>query len=417
MSRALQKPKGLTVKLDRTYKNHDRATSRYMKQAKPREAASLFLSTTAAAPAPDAPPAERKQWTVLYYGAADNDLYDYIYKDVSHMEQVGSDPQANLVVQLDHRKGTTQRYLIQKDTATSDPLKIDSPVLQDLGATNMSDPQNLSDFIKWGIKQYPAEHYILVVADHGKGWKGCCADESHKGWMDLTQLKDGLATAQKDTGVKLDIVGFDACLMASTEVAYQLKDMANYMVASQEVEGQEGWPYNLILDPTALQSLSMSAAISPHAGEPKQIAQYLVSRTSKENQTLPTMSAIDLGRIGGVANAAKELKDAILTDKVSGKALRILRKEAQNFADFNDLHDFADRLKDSDVASNQVKEKARLLSEALDSSVIAEQHSEKYPRAHGLTAELRWPKGYEKTDFAKATGWNELINYMNTNPA
>ena len=41
-------------------------------------------------------------------------------------------------------------------------------------------------------------------------------------------------------------------------------------------------------------------------------------------------------------------------------------------------------------------------------AVISFQH------AHGLTAELRWPRGYEKTAFAKDTGWDQLVTYMNT---
>ncbi|CAN0390667.1 unnamed protein product, partial [Phaeothamnion confervicola] len=305
---------------------------------------------------------------------------------------------------------TTQRFLIQKDGPNGDPNKIDSPVLEDLGKVNSSDPATLSDFIQWGMNKYPAEHYILVIADHGKGWKGCIADESHNGWMELPQLKDALSTAQAATGKKLDILGFDACLMASTEVAYELRDQAKYLVGSQEVEGAEGWPYNLILDPNALQAMSMSAAINPHAGEPKQIAQYLVARAGIDGKTLPTMSAIDLGRIVPVADAARELKDNIIGEKVNGRDLRILRKEVQPFNDFNDLHDFANRLKDSTtITSEKVKESAVKLQEALDSAVIAEQHSDKYPGAHGLTAELRWPRGYDKTAFAKDTGWGDLV--------
>lgn len=59
---------------------------------------------------------------------------------------------------------------------------------------------------------------MLVIADHGKGWEGLIQDDSHKGWMSVPQLRQALDTAQKATGQKLDVLGFDACQMASVEV-------------------------------------------------------------------------------------------------------------------------------------------------------------------------------------------------------
>ena len=115
-------------------------------------------------------PAKAK-WTVLNYCAADNNLYAYIYDDAASMEKIGSNNSVQLVTQLDHRGAGANRFRVEQDRQSGPEAdkRIDSPVLKSLGPVNMSDPKTLSDFITWGIKSFPAEHYMLVIADHGKG--------------------------------------------------------------------------------------------------------------------------------------------------------------------------------------------------------------------------------------------------------
>ena len=43
--------------------------------------------------------------------------------------------------------------------------------VEDLGEVNMGDGKALGDFITWGIQQYPAKRYMLVIWDHGQGWR------------------------------------------------------------------------------------------------------------------------------------------------------------------------------------------------------------------------------------------------------
>ena len=48
---------------------------------------------------------------------------------------------------------------------------------------------------------------------------------------------------------KLDIVGFDACLMSMIETAYGFRDTASFMVSSEELEPGPGWDYSAIVKP------------------------------------------------------------------------------------------------------------------------------------------------------------------------
>ncbi len=113
---------------------------------------------------------------------------------------------------------------------------------KNLGSQSMTDPDTLSSFIKWCKKNYPANRNALIFWDHGGGSvSGFGYDEkfSSSGSMSLGEIDQALS----DGGVKFDFVGFDACLMATTENALMLTKHADYMIASEETEPGIGWYY------------------------------------------------------------------------------------------------------------------------------------------------------------------------------
>ena len=116
-------------------------------------------------------------------------------------------------------------------------------VLNDsVGSKSMTDPDTLSDFIQFCAKNYPANRMALIFWDHGGGSvSGYGYDEkfASSGSMDLAEIDQALASG----GVKFDFVGFDACLMATTETALMLSDHADYLIASEETEPGIGWYY------------------------------------------------------------------------------------------------------------------------------------------------------------------------------
>ncbi len=106
----------------------------------------------------------------------------------------------------------------------------------------MTEPDTLGEFIRTIRKNYPANRNILILWDHGGGSvTGYGYDERHRnaGSMDLA----GISQALKTGGVQFDIVGFDACLMATAETGLMLNPYADYMIASEESEPGIGWYY------------------------------------------------------------------------------------------------------------------------------------------------------------------------------
>ncbi|MBR4308191.1 MAG: peptidase C11 [Oscillospiraceae bacterium] len=113
---------------------------------------------------------------------------------------------------------------------------------KDMGSKSMTDPKTLSSFIRYCEEHYPANRKALIFWDHGGGSvSGFGYDEkfSSSGSMDLGEIDQAL----KDGGVKFDFVGYDACLMATTENALMLSKYADYLIASEETEPGIGWYY------------------------------------------------------------------------------------------------------------------------------------------------------------------------------
>jgi hypothetical protein len=110
-------------------------------------------------------------------------------------------------------------------------------------AVDMGNAETLQAFLAWGAKDYPAKKYIVVLWDHGGGVNGGFGTDDVTGSRlsvaDISQTMKAAASA----GMSLEIVGFDACLMATAEVAASLNPAASYLVASQDIEDSLSWAY------------------------------------------------------------------------------------------------------------------------------------------------------------------------------
>ena len=107
-----------------------------------------------------------KHWTVMVYLAGDNNLDAAGVTDLQEMKSVGSTDLINVIAQFDRlgSKRTTKRYFLRKGGT------LEKDAVASLGETNMGDPKVLQDFLQWGFRRYPAQHYLVVLWNHGAGW-------------------------------------------------------------------------------------------------------------------------------------------------------------------------------------------------------------------------------------------------------
>lgn len=111
--------------------------------------------------------------------------------------------------------------------------------IEQLENASMGKAETLAAFIDFATKEYPAEKTALILWDHGGGALGeVCYDENYvMDCLTTAELKEALQ------GKHFDLIGFDACLMATNETAAAVKDAADYMLASEEIEPTGGWDY------------------------------------------------------------------------------------------------------------------------------------------------------------------------------
>ena len=186
----------------------------------------------------------------MVYMAADNDLDIAANLDLKEMIQVGSTNNVTVLVQYDTRSTPTRRYRAEKGQLN---------LLEDLGEQNMADPATLSSFIVTSIQNSPADHFALIVWDHGNGWQTGVDKRTYslvEDWgngttktlpMSNSQVAAGITAAEARSGRHLDILGVDACIMATVEAAYEFRNAADILVASQDNVQGFGWNYQDLL--------------------------------------------------------------------------------------------------------------------------------------------------------------------------
>jgi hypothetical protein len=220
-------------------------------------------------------------WTVMLYQDADDQVLEKdIFVDFNEAERVGSSDRVRIVSQIDRFAGAFQgdgnwtgarRYFLTQD---NDLTSIHSEIAQDVGEIDMSEGQSLVDFVQWAASNFPADHYVLILSDHGMGWPGGWSDPDPGGYdsssaplasrlgenIYLDELDRALQQSRQAAGIeKFDIIGMDACLMAQLEVMSALQPHAHYAVASEETEPSLGWAYASFLG-DLVQNPDMDAA-------------------------------------------------------------------------------------------------------------------------------------------------------------
>lgn len=100
------------------------------------------------------------------------------------------------------------------------------------------------------VKQLaPADNYSMIIGCHGEGWmpKEQTRQTRYFGGsaipIDISDFNEGI----KNAGMKMNYILFDDCYMSGIEVAYQLREAANYLIASTSEMMGYGMPYHKIL--------------------------------------------------------------------------------------------------------------------------------------------------------------------------
>jgi len=407
-------------------------------------------------------PAGPKPWTILVYMAGDNgtvtsSLEGAGVEDLQEMKRIASSAPVNVLVQFDRMSDhQTRRYSVRPGVADC---------VMTLGETNCGDPAVLRDFFTWGRTNYPAEHYALVLWNHGSGWKeddiyaaarrvdpklatrtatrsiakrrirralfattitaslqdhakGIAYDDTDKDFLDNAELVHFLDFARQELGRPLDVLGMDACLMAMLEVAYECRAGARLLIGSEEIEPGAGWPYDKVVNLFAQQPNADLAAIG--SGVVDAYVQYFKKNAPMESVT---QAALDLTRVETAATAldnfARALIDLLPRPGVHD-ALVVARSRVQSFqdSDYVDLLHLAqlvkEKINDARVQATAQTLIDRLTPGAPDSLVVASQFAgPNIATAHGVAIYFPWrgnvSSHYPAQAMSQDIAWNQFL--------
>lgn len=375
---------------------------------------------TTTVPSPDGEAA----WTVLVYLAGDNNLEAAAVTDIEEM-QAGVTDDMNLLVLMDRAAegSDVAGYSSAEVPGVGDwvgakLLSITTGAITDLGMSgdfDMSDPAVLEQFLTIGLTQHPAQHTAVVLWDHGAGWHGFAQDESlnPRNTMQADEVALAMGNALNATGNdKFDVVEYDACLMASLEVASAINPVANYLIASEEVVPNHGLDYSV---------LGTSLSDDPVTYATGIIDGFYAQAQAQHDDSTSTMSLIDLNAMPAMIDAVNGFAAALsanMTNDVaafarSGALSSAFGYDADPDQDFmqRDLGQLLDGFTSSDPSVTAAQSN---LDAALRSVVLVHTEGASFTGVGGMSVYLpKAPQYYDQDRFGivpTAGPWSTLLN-------
>jgi hypothetical protein len=400
-------------------------------------------------------PQPRAKWTVMVYMAGDdsnpNGIEYAVAQDLRELKDIGSHDAVHFLAQTDEcREKNSYRYRLRKGTPlASDRLGVYR------GDLNTGRVATLVDFFDWSVCNFPADKYVLVLWGHGSGHddqdvyrlargdisprlaarlaqdrigffgrtrramlerngpnKGYGFDSTAADFLDNRELKRAISAVVARIGRPLDLLGFDACLMANTEVAYQLKGLVSWIAASEQTEPGDGWAYR-----DAFRGL-----VRKPGQETKTLGKAIVNSFRDAYSKQQTLSLIHVEKIDGLAKNLKKLaqtlkeKDRSVVHSAITKATDL---SPDGYEGYRDLGTFLSALKKD--ANNDVKSAALQCAMSYKQVIQAKTGPgtgltiylpDQYnPYIPGSTDAL-----YQLMDFPMECEWSQLLDKVNSPP-
>jgi uncharacterized protein YegL len=294
----------------------------------------------------------QRSWTILAYFAGDNNLADTCRYDFNRFASVGSSADVSVVAMLDTLGPNDTRWgLIHSGDSATDANWGES------GEKNTGTEQTLRDFIAWTKTNHPSDHYAIILGDHGGGstMGACWDDTSALAHLTLGDLENALQ------GRDMEMIAFDACLMGMAEVAIELKDCAQFLVASESVVGAAGKHDDFL-----------TALINDPGMNAEQVAYAYYENAVAAR---PTVSMVDLSKAAALETALGDLASYML-DTATPQEWVVAVKEcraAQYFPndnwDYRDIVDWMDGIIGNSDATATMIAKAQAVKDEVTDAV------------------------------------------------
>lgn len=367
------------------------------------------------------------KWTVLVYMNAANDLYSDSTLNMNQMEAVADNPDVRFVVQWKQSRSAfpsssfdgVRRYLVKPDSSDAIASQLLQTDLKSGGnPLDMGDPLTMKDFITWGKTNFPADRYVLVIWDHGNGWRRSQRAYGSRGFSYDDESGNSINTWQIGQALgseHFDIVAWDCSLMQMMEVAYELKDNCDYVAGSEESPPAEGYPYDAVFAGFRDNPNGSTANLS------KGFVDGMVNNPSYVSRKI-TQSVLDTSKLPALATALSAMADQLNTNKATiAASIQAVRNNAQSYSPttvrvYRDIADMCLRFESDGTVPVGVKSSCANVRAALDAAVVWEGHNSNSANSHGLSIDFSSGSiftsvsaDYGLMKFAQDSSWDEFL--------
>lgn len=189
-------------------------------------------------------------WSLFVWMAADNNLSDdsfaFDLKSLEEMRYASTDVGIFVMWDRQVHQGPDQLLALSQegDWVTLDYFEEN---------VNSGDIRFFEQVFKRYL-QFDSHRKAAVFWSHGSGWiiapnlpRAIAYDRPSGWWLNIRDLATSIERILNDHGIgSLDILGMDACVMGSVEVAWELSNTAEYLILSPTTVPGEGWDYSFL---------------------------------------------------------------------------------------------------------------------------------------------------------------------------
>lgn len=416
---------------------------------------------------------KKSEWGILFYIAGESGVTSGMISELKAVTDAGYQKDTNVLVYFDPNcNGAKARIFevnrLRRYEKTDKPTEIGDntdpfvrTILEDYnGATpeGMTAAQSLHYFLRYARTFYPAKNYLLFLMGHGVivGNDTFLPDPDDLSSITLRQLgwilKNFGRNVRKAKG-EFHLVGLNSCSMSAIEVAYQLRDSARYMMATEGSAFSNSWPYRQMLkkifliidgrDPRALPRRGKTVRETP--------AQYMIRRIQDLSfynsrdfwlagySADLAMCSLDRDKVNRIKRPLQLLVRALKaglndTDKRVTEMIVLAHWKSQSYwgENFTDLFDFCHCLKQQCVgdmkSQDAIREACKGILDVLQTDpkrpfdqlvVFADYIGSTYQYSHGLSIYFPWTnptrgrfKVYQSYDFTPTRGADTWLSFL-----
>jgi hypothetical protein len=302
---------------------------------------------------------EPLKWMVMVYISADGVLANFAVESLKQLKRAGKSADVAVVAQVDANGPIRPKRYVFDARDHSPSIEVPTPTLLDIPrGDGTPDPKNLTEFINDATKQYPDRRYCLFLWGHGtellldddatEDPNGTNVSQPVKRYLTPSNLKNALAkTDIANAKKKIAILGMDACSMDMVEIASELGDFVEFMVASQEDVPDLSFPYEAMLSGLSESTSTEEASKMIPAVYKDTYADYIADPSTGISGL--SLASLRLEKVRDITGPLKDLAKGLLDlsfEEVARKKILSARQNSQAFVFglFADLADFCEKL-------------------------------------------------------------------------